>query len=58
MTTYRRVKSCGKAGHKSPLEIASRFPLSHSYGDGNTFSLTIVITFCKILQPASLRSDG
>jgi hypothetical protein len=58
VTTDRRVKSCGKAGPQTPLEIASRFPLSHSYGDGNTFSLTIVITFCKILRPASLRSDG
>jgi hypothetical protein len=56
MTNRRRVKSCGKAGHKTPLEIASRFPLSHSYG-GDTFPLTIVITFCKIFRPASLRSD-
>lgn len=57
MTNRRRVKSCGKAGHKTPLEIASRFPLSHSYGDDDTFPLTIVITFFRILRPASLRSD-
>jgi len=57
MKNRRRGKSCGKAGQKTPLEIASRFPLSHSYGGDNTFPLTIVITFCKILQPASLRSD-
>ena len=36
------------AAHE-PLEIASRFPLSHSYGGDDTFPLTIVITFCKIL---------
>jgi hypothetical protein len=57
MKNRRRVKSCGKAGHKTPLEIASRFPLSHSYVGDHTFPLTIVITFCKILRPASLRSD-
>ena len=57
MTNHRRVKSCGKAGQKTPLEIASRFPLSHSYGGDYTFPLTIVITFCRILRPASLRSD-
>ena len=50
-------KICGKAGHKTPLEIASRFPLSHSYGGDHIFPLTILITFCKILRPASLRSD-
>jgi hypothetical protein len=57
VTNHRRVKSCGKAGQKTPLEIASRFPLSHSYGGDYTFPLTIVITFCRILRPASLRSD-
>ena len=57
MTNRRRVKNRGKAGLKTPLEIAPRFPLSHSYGDDHTFPLTIVITFCKILPPASLRSD-
>ena len=57
MTNHRRVKSCGKAGQKTPLEIAPRFPLSPSYGGDHTFPLTIVITFCKILRPASLRSD-
>jgi hypothetical protein len=57
VTNHRRVKSCGKAGQKTPLEIAPRFPLSHSYGGDHTFPLTIVITFCKILRPASLRSD-
>lgn len=57
MKNRRRVKSCGKAGQKTPLEIASRFLLSHSYGGDHTFPLTIVITFCRILQPASLRSD-
>ena len=57
MIHHRRGKSCGKAGHKAPLEIASRLPLSHSYGDDHIFPLTIVITFCKILRPASLRSD-
>jgi hypothetical protein len=55
VTNHRRAKSCGKAGHKAPLEIASRFPLSHSYDGDDT--LTIVITFCKLLEPASLRSD-
>ena len=29
MINHRRGKSCGKAGQKAPLEIASRFPLSH-----------------------------
>lgn len=56
MKNRRRV-SCGKAGQRTPLEIASRSPLSHSYGGDHTFPLTIVITFCKILRPASLRSD-
>ena len=27
MINHRRGKSCGKAGQKAPLEIASRFPL-------------------------------
>ena len=35
MKTKRRAKSCGKAGPRTPLEIASRFPLSHSSGDDN-----------------------
>ena len=34
MTNDRRGKSCGKAGQKAPLEIAKRFSLSHSFGDG------------------------
>jgi len=29
----RQARSCGKDGQKAPLEIASRFPLSHSSGD-------------------------
>jgi hypothetical protein len=57
VTNHRRVKAVEKPGKKTPLEIASRFPLSHSYGGDHTFPLTIVITFCKILRPASLRSD-
>ena len=32
----RRAKSCGKAGQKAPLEIASRFPLSHSHNNKPT----------------------
>jgi hypothetical protein len=39
MKTKRRVKSCGKAGQKTPLEIASRFPLSHSSGDDDNLPL-------------------
>ena len=31
MKTMGGRKSCGKAGRKTPLEIASRFPLSHSF---------------------------
>jgi hypothetical protein len=30
VNTDRRAKSCGKDGQRTPLEIASRFPLSHS----------------------------
>ena len=33
VTNHRQVKSCGKAGQKAPLEIAPRFPLSHSHDD-------------------------
>ncbi len=29
----RRAKSCGKDGPKAPLEIAGRFPLSHSFNN-------------------------
>jgi len=29
----RRAKSCGKDGQRTPLEIASRFPLSHSFNN-------------------------
>jgi len=29
----RRAKSCGKDGQKTPLEIAPRFPLSHSFNN-------------------------
>ncbi len=30
---YLRAKSCGKDGQRTPLEIASRFPLSHSFNN-------------------------
>jgi len=33
MNIDRRAKSCGKDGQKTPLEIASRFPLSHSFNN-------------------------
>jgi hypothetical protein len=33
VNTNRRAKSCGKDGQKTPLEIASRFPLSHSFNN-------------------------
>ena len=33
MKNHRRTKSRGKAGQKTSLEIASRFPLFHSSGD-------------------------
>jgi hypothetical protein len=33
VTNDRRGKSCGKAGRKTPLKIAKRFSLSHSFGD-------------------------
>jgi hypothetical protein len=29
----RPAKSCGKDGPRTPLEIASRFPLSHSFNN-------------------------
>jgi len=29
----RRAKNCGKDGQRTPLEIASRFPLSHSFNN-------------------------
>jgi hypothetical protein len=35
MNTDRQAKSCGKDGQRTPLEIASRFPLSHSYNNNN-----------------------
>jgi hypothetical protein len=33
VNTDRRAKSCGKDGQTTPLEIASRFPLSHSFNN-------------------------
>ena len=33
MNTNRQAKSCGKDGQITPLEIASRFPLSHSFNN-------------------------
>ena len=33
MNNRRRAKSCGKDGQRTPLEIASRFPLSHSFNN-------------------------
>ena len=33
MNNDRRAKSCGKDGQRTPLEIASRFPLSHSFNN-------------------------
>jgi hypothetical protein len=33
VNTDRRAKSCGKDGPRTPLEIASRFPLSHSFNN-------------------------
>jgi hypothetical protein len=54
VNTDRRVKSCGKDGQRTPLEIASRFPL---FAQLQQQQVTIVITFWKIHPPASLRSD-
>ena len=34
----RRGNGCGKGGPKAPLEIAERFPLSHSHGDDGGLS--------------------
>jgi len=31
MNHDRRAKNCGKDGQTTPLEIATRFPLSHSF---------------------------
>jgi len=33
VNTDQRAKSCGKDGQRTPLEIASRFPLSHSFNN-------------------------
>jgi len=33
VNTNRQGESCGKDGQKTPLEIASRFPLSHSFNN-------------------------
>ena len=50
-----------KCRYRAGVEVfLLTFPLiglSHSYGGGDTFPLTIVITFCTIFRPASLRSD-
>jgi hypothetical protein len=34
----RDEEGCGKDGGFAPLENASRFPLSHSHGDGVTLT--------------------
>jgi hypothetical protein len=51
----RQAKSCGKDGHKPPLEIAGA--ISTFRTASTTTSLTIVITFYKMQKPASLRSE-
>ncbi len=51
----RRAKSCGKDGHKTPLEIAGA--ISTFRTASTTTRLTIAITFNKLQKPASLRSE-
>jgi len=57
MNAVGRANSCGKAGPKPPLEIAGAIPTFPTAPATTTFSLTILITFCRIQPPASLRSD-
>jgi hypothetical protein len=33
VNTDRRAKRCGKDGQRAPLEIVSRFPLSHIFNN-------------------------
>jgi hypothetical protein len=57
VNTNRRAKSCGKDGQKTPLEIASRFPLSHSFNNNKLDDPDHFLENPKIHPPASLRSD-
>ena len=57
MINNRQAKSCGKDGQKTPLEIKNRFPLFAQLQQQQSSDLTIPITFCKLLRPASLRSE-
>jgi hypothetical protein len=57
MKTKRRAKRCGKAGPRTPLEIALRFPLSYSSGDDDHLSLDDRDSFPQnpLASVASLR---
>jgi hypothetical protein len=50
-------KAVEKTGKKTPLEIKKRFPLFAQLQQQQSSDLTIPITFCKLLRPASLRSE-
>ena len=50
-TTRGRREGCGKDARSASLEIANRFPLSHSHGDGGRSPASVTLQMSRRLSP-------